>query len=63
MAADGVAQKASATSTPAGIAPPKKGEKFHCEVCGMGIQVTSDCHCTAGKHVQFECCSRPMVKD
>ena len=43
-------------------APPKKGERFRCDKCGMEIQVTADCPCKDGDHVQFRCCDRHMTK-
>jgi len=42
---------------------PKAGEKFRCEVCGMEIQVTRDCHCEHeddGPH--FHCCGRELTQ-
>ena len=44
-------------------AGPKKGDRFHCESCGMAIQVTHDCPCDDAEHVKFECCGQPMTKD
>jgi RNase P subunit RPR2 len=49
--------EASATRT------PKKGERFHCEKCGMEIQITVDCKCEDPHHVQFTCCGQPMAKN
>ena len=46
-----------------GIEPPRRGDRFHCEGCGMSLQVTVDCRCVAGEHVHFHCCGREMVKD
>lgn len=51
--------EASATIT----SPPKKGERFHCEKCGMEIQVTADCKCQEPDHVQFTCCGQAMAKN
>jgi hypothetical protein len=51
----------SATEDP-GLAPPKKGEKFHCEKCGMEIECTVACKCGEDKHVHFHCCEQEMVK-
>jgi hypothetical protein len=52
----------SDTERDAGVNPPKKGERFRCEGCGMEIEVTKDCHCKDGEHVHFHCCGREMVK-
>lgn len=43
-----------------GIAPPKKGDRFQCESCGMAIQVTADCKCQDDQHVLFHCCGEQM---
>jgi len=45
-----------------GIAPPKQGEVFRCQACGMEIKVTKDCHCKEEEHVHFHCCGQEMVK-
>jgi hypothetical protein len=44
------------------MAPPKKGERFRCQKCGMEIQVTTECKCVAPEHAQFECCGQAMAK-
>src|SRR4051794_13063279 len=58
MSVDPVAEKMSQASADVGISPPKKGESFRCESCGMEVQVTADCHCTEDEHVHFHCCGR-----
>ncbi|MBL9092967.1 MAG: hypothetical protein JNL96_17245 [Planctomycetaceae bacterium] len=45
-----------------GLAPPKAGDKFKCESCGMELQITKDCHCSGDDHVHFHCCGKEMVK-
>jgi hypothetical protein len=45
-----------------GIAPPKKGEVFRCEKCGMEMKVTADCHCQEPNHVHLECCGQELTK-
>jgi hypothetical protein len=45
-----------------GLAPPKKGEKYICEQCGMALQITADCHCEEPEHVHFHCCGQEMKK-
>jgi len=50
--------QASATATH----PPKKGERFRCNKCGMEIAVTADCTCKNAEHVHFECCNQTMTK-
>ena len=46
----------------AGIGPPKSGDRFRCDGCGMEIQVTADCRCKEGEHVHFHCCGKEMAK-
>jgi hypothetical protein len=41
---------------------PKKGDTFHCEKCGMALQVTADCKCTGDDHAHFHCCGEEMKK-
>lgn len=46
-----------------GLAPPKKGDKFRCEKCGMALEITKDCPCDEKEgHVHFHCCDQEMVK-
>jgi hypothetical protein len=45
-----------------GIAPPKKGEVYRCEKCGMEMKVTADCHCQEPNHVHLECCGQELTK-
>ena len=45
-----------------GIAPPKRGEKFRCDKCGMEIEVTADCNCKENEHVHFHCCGQELTK-
>ena len=42
---------------------PKKGDRFRCQKCGMEIEVTVDCKCTAGHHSRFECCGQPLTQE
>lgn len=60
--ADTVAERMSQASATAPMAPPKKGERYRCSLCGMEIQVTADCHCKNGEHVHFECCGQPLTR-
>jgi hypothetical protein len=60
---------ASRTTTPGksnrgdgGIDPPKKGDRFRCDTCGMEIQVTADRKCKDRDHVHFHCCGRELIK-
>jgi hypothetical protein len=41
---------------------PKKGDSFHCESCGMAMEITADCTCENGDHVHFECCGTEMAR-
>ncbi len=45
-----------------GLAPPKKGDKFRCDKCGMELEVTKDCHCEGDDHVHFHCCGQELTK-
>ncbi len=45
-----------------GLPPPKKGDRFRCESCGMEIQVTVQCECKEDEHVHFHCCDCEMSK-
>jgi hypothetical protein len=59
-----MAQKMSDTGRDedVGFSPPKKGDRFRCDSCGMEIQVTVDCKCREDEHVHFHCCGREMSK-
>lgn len=41
---------------------PRKGERFHCQKCGMEMQVTVECKCGNGHHVRLECCGQPLTQ-
>ena len=64
---DPVAKKMSQASASTGgaatqeRAAPKKGERYRCTNCGMEIQVTADCKCQTGEHVEFRCCGLEMA--
>jgi hypothetical protein len=45
-----------------GLAPPKKGEKFRCEACGMALEITKDCKCQDANQVHLHCCGQEMAK-
>lgn len=62
MKVDPVDRKMSEASATIGMAPPKKGERFRCESCGMQLEITADCHCKEDEHVHFECCGKELVK-
>jgi hypothetical protein len=42
--------------------PPKRGERFRCEKCGMEIAITADCRCKDPEHIHFEWCNKEMIK-
>lgn len=46
----------------AGQGSPKKGERFQCAKCSMGVEVTSDCRCDQPDMVHFQCCGQEMAK-
>jgi predicted RNA-binding Zn-ribbon protein involved in translation (DUF1610 family) len=63
--ADVMTQKmseASASGADVHVNPPKKGDKFRCQECGMEIEVAVACRCKAGEHVQFRCCGKELAK-
>ena len=62
MKVDPVAKKMSEASADLGISPPKKGDTFRCESCGMEVEVTADCHCKKEEHVHFHCCGQELQK-
>jgi hypothetical protein len=39
---------------------PKSGDVFHCDGCGMELEVIADCACEGGP--RLECCGMPMSK-
>ncbi len=41
---------------------PKKGDMYHCDRCGMALEITTDCKCADPNHVHFECCDQAMVR-
>jgi len=42
------------------IEVPKNGDIYRCEICGMELEIISDCGCGEGPHL--ECCGRPMSR-
>jgi hypothetical protein len=44
-----------------GLEPPKKGDRFRCEQCGMALEITVECKCH-DDHVHFHCCGKEMAK-
>jgi hypothetical protein len=45
-----------------GLKPPKKGDTFRCESCGMELKITADCSCGPDERVHFHCCGKEMVQ-
>src|SRR5262245_10739034 len=43
-------------------APPKRGEIFRCDCCGLEIEIRNDCGCPNPRHVLFECCGQEMLQ-
>ena len=41
---------------------PKKGERYHCEKCGMALEITADCK-SSGHHSRLECCGQPLTRE
>lgn len=42
-------------------AKPKQGEVYHCEKCGMKLQITENCRCDEGCP-EFLCCGQALIK-
>lgn len=40
---------------------PKQGEVYHCEKCGMKLQVTEACQCETGCP-ELMCCGQSLIK-
>ena len=59
---DRVAEKMSQASSTATMSPPKKGERYRCQTCGMEVQVTADCRCNDPAIVHFHCCGKELRK-
>jgi hypothetical protein len=38
--------------------PPQVGDRYHCELCGMELEITKDCQRTP----RLECCGQPLSK-
>jgi hypothetical protein len=41
---------------------PKQGETYRCNVCGMELQITSDCHCQEADGPHLECCGKELAR-
>jgi len=59
---DPIAERMSSASAIQEWTPPKKGDRFRCEQCGMEIQVKTDCRCQDWHHTHFECCGQEMAR-
>lgn len=59
--ANPIAEKMSEANNNMLSSPPRKGERFECQRCGMEIEVIADCHCKEGEHAHFECCGQEMT--
>jgi hypothetical protein len=53
---------ASSATVDKGHPPPKQGEKFRCNSCGMELTITKECPCPDTERVHFHCCGREMEK-
>jgi hypothetical protein len=56
---DPIAERMSEASPTRKMDPPRKGDRFR---CGMQIEVTADCRCRPGEHVQFRCCGQDLAR-
>jgi hypothetical protein len=41
---------------------PKKGDRFRCRTCGMGLEITADCRCQGPAMAHFHCCGAELQK-
>lgn len=57
-----ISESAHSDATSASIARPKQGDRFHCEKCGMELEITTACRCKDPHLVRFECCGQNMVE-
>lgn len=55
----GMEQASKKTAKRGSMKPPKKGDQLECEVCGMGIKVTADCH---SNDVSLTCCGQELTR-
>ena len=50
----------------ANCAEMKEGDIYKCETCGLELQVTKTCACSAGEEIScsvpLQCCGKDMVK-
>ena len=40
---------------------PKQGDSYHCEQCGMELEITQSCGCDDADMVRLECCGQEMA--
>lgn len=40
---------------------PKQGDVYRCDVCGMELEITTDCHCADKNEVHFQCCGQELA--
>jgi hypothetical protein len=41
---------------------PKQGEHYHCDTCGMEIEIMTDCHCQTEDGPHLECCGQELAR-
>jgi hypothetical protein len=44
-----------------GLGAPKQGDRFHCDSCGMEVEVTTSC-ASHDQPAHFHCCGQEMRK-
>jgi hypothetical protein len=41
---------------------PKRGDTYHCDMCGTELEITADCGCSDPQAVHFQCCGQEMAR-
>ena len=58
---EGMEKASKKILTDDGIEPPKKGDVFRCDVCGMELEITEDCKCKDAEMVHLHCCGQELI--
>ncbi len=52
----------AADDTQSASHPPRRGEVYRCERCGMEVKVMAGCNCQDGEDVHFKCCGQELAR-